>query len=911
MAAKLILYIAYAKHTYNMKKIYIALFIILAASSHIVSQCMLTPITLAERVNNSSLIIEGQVISKKSFWNPEHNYIHTSNLIQVKQILKGSGKSAANLSFIEVITAGGEIGDRRLTVEPALFLTEGQEGVFTLNQKNFASQFGHATFEVYADDQGFIKFDKVDNSANDHFNTYADINNDLYKAIGTIMNAPMPFYNNPQAKLTDPSAQVAAVSGISPSSISAGTGSILTITGTGFGAGYSTTNYVEFRNADDGGSTWIGAHASQYVSWTPTQIQVKVPTRTNGSGTAGTGQVRVVTPSGSTVSPTNLTVTYGHLNLISPSPTTAASVVYNTRHVNDNGSGGYTWRYSTNFSGNAPAVASFTRALTTWTCGTYINWTIGTPTSIIVVASDGVNIVRFDDAANPLPGGVLGRCSSWWSGCGSNPNMNWFVVELDIEFDNATNWQYGPANATGSQIDFESVAVHELGHGHQLSHVINSVDVMHYSIGPAQNKRTLNVDDLAGGNSVMTRNLSGGVCSQGVMTQMSSASCTTLVPTASFVISPTLVCTGQVVSLTDQSTNGPNTWTWTLTGGTPASSNAQNPTVTYATAGTKTITLICSNANGPSTALSKTLTVVASPTISVGSASICPTKSATLTASGSSGGYTWTPGPLTGATQVLSPPITQVYNVVGTNGTCTNSTNGTVTVLPGANPSVSSSTICAGSQIVKTATGATNYTWNPGNLTGASQTLSPGSTTTYTVLGSVGTCTGTTTFVISTTTVLTGVNITPATTTLCVGQTTILTASGATTYTWNTSATTNTLLVSASATSVYVVTGQTGNCQGTASSTVTVASCAGITQNTEFISSIYPNPTQGAVIMKFAYAFSGELAVHNALGQLIFEKKLNNVNEYELDISTQSNGVYMLKLRNGNGAEKILKVIKE
>ena len=303
--------------------------------------------------------------------------------------------------------------------------------------------------------------------------------------------------------------------------------------------------------------------------------------------------------------------------------------------------------------------------------------------------------------------------------------------------------------------------------------------------------------------------------------------------------------------------------------------------------------------------------MVASPTITVGSATICPTKVATLTANGSSGGYTWTPGPLSGATQNLSPASTTTYVVVGTNGTCTNSAQGIVTVLPGANPSVSNSTICAGSQIVKTATGATNYTWNPGNLTGASQTLSPGSTTTYTVLGSVGTCTGTTTFVISTTTVLTGVNINPATTTLCVGQTTILTASGATTYTWNTSATTNTLLVSASATSVYVVTGQTGNCQGTASSTVTVASCAGIAQNSELVSSIYPNPTQGSIVMKFTSSFTGELTIHNALGQVISAKKISNLDEYDLDISAQPNGVYMLKVRDANGAEKILKVIKE
>lgn len=966
-----------------MKKIYTIILLTALTASNLIGQCMLTPLSLTQRVNNSNVIVEGTVISKKPFWNATHDYIYTSNLIQVKQILKGN----SHISFVEVITAGGEIDVLRVVVDPALQLNQDQEGVFMLTPRNYSSQFGYTTYEAYGDDQGFVKFNIKENSATDPFNKYEDINADLYKAIGDVMNTTLPFYSgathNNQGKLSDLS-QLMAVTSIAPTNIPAGTFSVLTINGSGFGVGPSATNYVEWRNADDGGATFIGAHQSQYLSWTPTQIQVYVPTRTNGGGTAGTGQVRVTTTTGSTLSATSLTVNYGHLNVISPgSPTTAASVVYNTRHVNDNASGGYTWQYFTGFAGNAPAVSSFTRAIKTWTCTTYINWIIGANSAINVAAADGVNIVRFDIGAE-LPAGVLGRCTSYFGGCGSNPNMNWYVSELDIVFDDVTNWQYGPANPTAAQMDFESVAVHELGHGHQLSHVINAVDVMHFSIANGQNKRALNVDDINGGTTEMTRNLSGGVCAQPVMTQLSSASCTTLVPTATFVITPTLVCTGQVVTLTDQSTNGPITWTWTLTGGAPATSNAQNPTVTYATAGTKTITLACSNSNGPSTPFSQTISVVASPTVAVTSASICPAKVATLTASGAVT-YTWNPGNLVGTTQTLSPASTQVYNVVGSNGTCTNSSTGTVTVYPGAFPGVSNSTICAGFPTVKTATGATTYTWNPGNLTGPTQTLSPVVTTTYTVIGTVGTCTGQTTFVITTTTVLTGMAVTPlsstvcvgsptvltasgATTytwnpgnlngatqtlspgstttytvggttggcsgqatcvvntttvltgvsispsnlTLCVGQTTVLTASGATTYSWNTTATTNTILASQATTTVYVVTGTTGGCSGTANSTVNISTCAGINPSgSELVSSIYPNPTQGTLVMKFSNTFNGSVVVYNAIGQLVMEKKLTDKTEVELNISEQADGVYMMKVRPDNGSEKIFKVIKQ
>src|SRR5690554_2377604 len=43
------------------------------------------------------------------------------------------------------------------------------------------------------------------------------------------------------------------------------------------------------------------------------------------------------------------------------------------------------------------------------------------------------------------------------------------------------------------------------------------------------------------------------------------------------------VCTGGVVNFTDQSSNSPTSWNWSFPGGSPATSNAQNPTVTYAT----------------------------------------------------------------------------------------------------------------------------------------------------------------------------------------------------------------------------------------------------------------------------------------------------------------------------------------
>lgn len=68
-------------------------------------------------------------------------------------------------------------------------------------------------------------------------------------------------------------------------------------------------------------------------------------------------------------------------------------------------------------------------------------------------------------------------------------------------------------------------------------------------------------------------------------------------PVAEFTSNATVVDEGQSIQFTDLSTNT-TSWSWSFPGGTPIGSTAQDPSVTYNTAGTYAVTLTATNAVG-------------------------------------------------------------------------------------------------------------------------------------------------------------------------------------------------------------------------------------------------------------------------------------------------------------------------
>jgi PKD repeat protein len=75
----------------------------------------------------------------------------------------------------------------------------------------------------------------------------------------------------------------------------------------------------------------------------------------------------------------------------------------------------------------------------------------------------------------------------------------------------------------------------------------------------------------------------------------------TVPPVAYFTASNTIINKGQGVTFTDTSINSPTSWSWTFEGGTPSTSTAQNPTITYNTEGTYDVSLTVTNSFGSDT----------------------------------------------------------------------------------------------------------------------------------------------------------------------------------------------------------------------------------------------------------------------------------------------------------------------
>jgi hypothetical protein len=207
---------------------------------------------------------------------------------------------------------------------------------------------------------------------------------------------------------------------------------------------------------------------------------------------------------------------------------------------------------------------------------------------------------------------------------------------------------------------------------------------------------------------------------------------------------------------------------------------------------------------------------VAQPTLNITSipASICPGNSCTLIATGQGPGpstYSWSTG---ASTRTISTNIPMVYTASYTNSNgCMGSfsynlgTSTTLSLTAHADPSV----VCIGGSSHLAVIGASSYTWNTGS-TIATATVTPNTSTTYTVNGQFATCSGVATVMVNVSLNPT-ITISGSPSAICAGDSATLSANGATTYTWSQGGgNSQSISVSPSITTTYLVGGSNPGC---------------------------------------------------------------------------------------------------
>ena len=508
------------------------------------SLAQIYPVSIDSRIENSATIAIAKLKDKHSYWDQFQTNIYTLNVMEVTAYLKGPRSQTK----IAIITEGGVVGDRAQKNYPETNLQPNTE------------------YMVFLIEEDFEVDDKIYRSLNP--------NTIQCKAVARIQGAlPLQdgkyhdvFAENPfsEEELLNKIRRLTGLDGVRPdgslftarqfddlnennerlvvniTSIEDGdmnsgpfyagtidTGKELVINGSGFEMTRGTGK-VEFYNADDGGSTWVEvSNTSDYVSWSDTEIRVKI------DANAGTGFVRV-TNSSSSSDTEAITIDWAMICVNS------SFYLWGTPHrnrvelVDTNMAGGYYFEYSTvgGFSTNTDAKNAFERALTTWRCDSGVNFDIGTNGTTAGLVDDDTSSVMFTS----LSGSTLGVASSRYKAIATitppcdSADTFWHVYEVDVRFDNSgTTWWYGSGACPGGAYDFESVALHEQGHAHGMGHIIASTKVMHYSIGTCDVRRTLHATESAAAAHKMGHSTATNcVTSPSPMTAVPGGSCSLL-----------------------------------------------------------------------------------------------------------------------------------------------------------------------------------------------------------------------------------------------------------------------------------------------------------------------------------------------------------------------------------------------
>lgn len=309
-----------------------------------------------------------------------------------------------------------------------------------------------------------------------------------------------------------------------------------------------------------------------------------------------------------------------------------------------------------------------------------------------------------------------------------------------------------------------------------------------------------------------------------------------VLPAVSFNATTTPFCTSAPVQFTDLSTNATNAWSWSVS---PSSNvtvdnpTSKNPLITFNAAAVYTVSLIASNEHGSGTVFSQAISVIAGQTASAASSAnmVCLNQPVALSVSGVNS-YTWDSG-VSNASIIVTPTATSVYTVTGTDANgCRSIVTKTIVVNPLPVLTVNSipvnGSVCAGSTLVLTGTGASSFAWSSGVANGV--VFTPTGSVSYTLTGTdANGCQATAIKDVSVVPLpVLSVTANPASAIVCAGSPVSLVASGASSYTWS-GGVANAVTFTPTASSVFTLNATLNGCENSVTQSVTVNSVPTVT----------------------------------------------------------------------------------
>jgi gliding motility-associated-like protein len=360
------------------------------------------------------------------------------------------------------------------------------------------------------------------------------------------------------------------------------------------------------------------------------------------------------------------------------------------------------------------------------------------------------------------------------------------------------------------------------------------------------------------------------------------------------------VCNGSSVLLTGTGSSASYSWN---TGANTNTVNVSPVTLTnYTVTGTAANT--CTNS-----AVAQ-VSVIALPSISVASQTICLNQSINLTASGANS-YTWSTTQ-NGNSISVSPTVTTTYSVIGTAiSTCTNSTNATVTILglpqltsiPSIAPSNCSASTGSITNVTVSGAPVLTYTWTNSSATnvGSSPSLNNQPAGTYNLFVRDGNdCTNLFgPYSITNPGSPAAPSASATANSICVGQTINLFANGSGgTYSWSgpngfTTTTQNPTITNATSpmSGVYSVFETVSGCSGPATNVSVTVNSLPLPNATTTQTLICEGNNLGLVGSSAStYTWSGPSSYSS-----------NNQNPSITNVNLSASGIYTLSVTNSNG----------